>query len=335
MSSPSSSAMPVRPSRFYEASVDRAGGIPRLVLRVPRLNTSFRFTYAFHAREVRFETDHGDGFRSAFPETFSFHAQRHDPTELYLRFEDLWANPARLAPGANRRDGEEMVLRLFEVLPGYLEGLLDHLVERGEDAPVVRASEDVAVFALIVQRFIDDKQLADRSRLRTSGQHLRRLCLRALQTLMDARVQPEYIERLTNGEVEPVRVPRPPRPGLLLRPGRDRRRAHRCHSSPPPPSAPSTAGSRTSVSTRRIAPSRARAAPFGDRESEVMRVVALEGVGPAGALERSLPVPAPPAHRDTLRLLKKLETWLLRQYDIRDASAVMEHSARLEARPHP
>ena len=48
-----------------------------------------RVTYAFHAREVRFERDAGEGRQRLFPETFSFHAERHDPAELYFPLEDL------------------------------------------------------------------------------------------------------------------------------------------------------------------------------------------------------------------------------------------------------
>jgi hypothetical protein len=35
--------------------------LDRLELRVERLRLTFRFTYAFHAREVRFECDRGEG----------------------------------------------------------------------------------------------------------------------------------------------------------------------------------------------------------------------------------------------------------------------------------
>ena len=60
--------------------------LPRLELRGERLQLTFRFTLAFHAREVRFEIAQGDGpFERIFPETFSFHAARHDPTELFLQ----------------------------------------------------------------------------------------------------------------------------------------------------------------------------------------------------------------------------------------------------------
>ena len=46
-----------------------SSGLERLTLRLERLNLTFRFTYAFHAREVRFECDAGAGFERVFPET--------------------------------------------------------------------------------------------------------------------------------------------------------------------------------------------------------------------------------------------------------------------------
>ena len=143
-----------------------AAGIPRLEFRIERLKTSYRFSYAFHAREVRFERDSGAGFESVFPETFSFRAERNDPTELYLRFEDLWTNPRRLAPEAGRRDCEELVLRLLAALPGTLAGVLERLREDESESALLRAAEDVAVFAQIAIRFVNDKQLAKHPRLR-------------------------------------------------------------------------------------------------------------------------------------------------------------------------
>ncbi|MDJ0788341.1 MAG: hypothetical protein QNK05_16160 [Myxococcota bacterium] len=322
------SSTSARISGFYEASIDRAAGIPRLQFRVPRLHATFRITYAFHAREVRFEADTGSGFGPAFPETFSFHAERHDPTELYLRFEDVWTNPARLAPGAARRDAEEMVLRLLEALPGYLEEVLDQLVERGQEAPLVRASEDVAVFSLVVARFVDDKGLGDRSRLVTSGQHLRRLTLRALQTLMDARVRPEFVERLVAGEVVPVRGRDPHDLGFFY-----------ALAEGDPEEIDSSVTAATELAYYRWLEdvcldeeNRAferEGSPFGDREAEIMKVVALDGSGPVVRSRDLSPFLRQPGHRDCVRLLGKLENWFLRIYDVPNASALMTHGARM------
>ena len=96
-----------------EAPAIRGGGtdaLPRLELRVERLQLTFRLTLAFHAREVRFEVAHGEGaFERIFPETFSFHSSRHDPTELFLQLDDLLTK-SRLLGGRAR------YLRLHERL---------------------------------------------------------------------------------------------------------------------------------------------------------------------------------------------------------------------------
>ena len=41
----------------------------RLELRVERLHLTIRFTYAFHAREIRFECDTGAGFERLFDQS--------------------------------------------------------------------------------------------------------------------------------------------------------------------------------------------------------------------------------------------------------------------------
>jgi hypothetical protein len=145
-----------------------------------------RFTYAFHAREVRFERESDGAFVGVFPETFSFHPERHDPAELYLRLEDLWSNPARMAPEANRRDAEEAMMRLLAALPGYLCGIVDRLEASGASAPLERVCEDVAVFGQLTCRFIADKGLEDHPRLRIPRFHLRKLVLRTLLLVLRA-----------------------------------------------------------------------------------------------------------------------------------------------------
>ena len=42
--------------------MEETPALDRLELRSERLKLSFRFTYAFHAREVRFECDRGEGY---------------------------------------------------------------------------------------------------------------------------------------------------------------------------------------------------------------------------------------------------------------------------------
>ena len=60
------------------------GGLSRLEMRMERLALSFRFTFAFHAREIRIECDRGEGYQRVFPETFSVHGEHHDPPSCFF-----------------------------------------------------------------------------------------------------------------------------------------------------------------------------------------------------------------------------------------------------------
>ena len=129
------------------------GGLARLELRVERLKVTFRFTFAFHAREVRFECDAGDGFKRVFPETFSFHKDRHDPMELSLQLDDLQRRPRLLSARAHRRDSDELVSRLLAQAPRYLERVAAGL--ETQDLPPalrLRIHQDVALLCQILLR---------------------------------------------------------------------------------------------------------------------------------------------------------------------------------------
>jgi hypothetical protein len=69
--------------------------------------------------------------------------------------------------------------------------------------------------------------------------------------------------------------------------------------------------------------------PFGTREEETLAAILRPD---ARQLQRGadlVPFLRRPS-RDCLRILKKLETWFLRQYDIRHSSAVIHHATLLE-----
>ncbi len=181
-------------------------GLDRLELRVERLRLVFRFTYAFHAREVRFECDRGDGFERLFPETFSFHASRHDPAELLLQLSDLASKPQLLAPSARRRDAELLMSRLLLGVPRYLERLVARLEAEGrlDAAGLLRVQQDVAFIAQIFGRFAGDPEGEERHGLRQAALHLRKILYRALLRLMEARVEPAYLDAYIEGSVDPV-----------------------------------------------------------------------------------------------------------------------------------
>ena len=311
--------------------------LPRLELRIERLRASYRFTYAFHAREVRFERDDGSGYQSVFPETFSFHAARHDPTELYLRLDDLWTNPRRLSADASRRDAEELMTRLLAALPATLAGVLDRLAAGENRAAHLRACEDIAVFTLIAQRFLVDKNLAQLPRLQLASMHLRRVHLHALLPLVAARVSPEFTAKYVRGEVraeasaDPTELsffyalaanePAPARIDAQLM-GAAERAYHRWLEDV------CLAPDNSAFDEER--------SPFSEREAEVLRAV-LADAKPRATRARDLsPFLRRPRDRDCLRLLGKLETWFLRRYDVHHAALVRRHAEALkrgEGRP--
>lgn len=276
---------------------------------------------------MRFEKDEGAGYERVFPETFSFHADRHDPAELYLRLEDLWTNPQRLGK-ASRRDAEELMTRLLAALPAYLERVLDRLEAGASRAPFVRACEDVSVMGLVVQRFVSDKRITEDPRLGLACLHLRKLVLRSLLAVTAARVSPGFLERYARGEEQPER---PADPGEVaffhaIACGEDverhlvgatERAYHRwledvCLDE-----------SNRAFETEH--------SPFGDREDEVLAAACREGRGPVSRGRELSPFLSRRGDRDCLRLLKKLETWFLRQYDVHHAAVVLHHAANLRA----
>lgn len=286
-------------------------------------------TYAFHAREVRIERDSGSGFESLFPETFSFHADRHDPAELYLRIEDLWSNPQRLGPGAGRRDAEELVMRLLTALPGMLADVFRRLQEARDESSLIRASEDAAVFAQVALRFVGDKGLADQPRLRLSIPHLRKMLWRALATLVFARVRPEALEAYATGRAKPASSEDPYELSFFwaLAEGDagqiDERllaaaeRAHR-------------AWLEDVCLDEQSRVFEGEDSPFERREEEVLDAICEPG---CRHIERGRDLSIflrRPGSRDCQRLLSKLETYFLRQYDVHHAAALRHHAALLQ-----
>ncbi len=312
---PSGSASPPRPA------------IPRLEFRIERLRTVYRCTYAFHAREVRFERDTGDGFGNVFPETFSFHADRHDPAELYLRLEDLWSQPGLLGSRAGKRDAEELVLQLLAVLPASLAALLERLGEGESSAPLLRASEDVAVFGQVVLRFIHDKALVDHPRLRLARFHWRKLVWRSLLTVMEARVRPGFLESYRAGTADPTRSADPYDTSFF----------YALASGQADEIDPQLVGAAERAFTRWLdevcldEDNRAfesTASPFEDRETEVLLAISQGG---ARELDRGRDLTPflRRQGRDSQRILKRLEHWFLRQYDIHHAAAMLYHADAL------
>jgi hypothetical protein len=306
--------------------------VERLEHRIERLGVGLRFTWAFHAREVRFERSTGDSFERVFPETFSFHAERHDPAELYLQLDDLWTNPRRIAQEANRRDAERTVRRLAFALPRYLERTLDRLEAEGrlEGEALAHVHGDLVVLALVFSRFLADKGLAQEEDLRIPAFHLRKLTLRALDALVRRRVSPECVARFVASDEEGLESGEElSETGLFY----------------------ALAGSDRATAERWLLGMAERAwyqwledvcldesnqafevqdSPFADRETEVLRAVSLDGQRRLARGRDLVPFLRRSGNRDCLRALRGLEGWFLRQYDVYHAAVMIQHRGHLE-----
>ncbi len=306
-------------------------GLERLELRVPRLDLTFRFTFAFHAREVRFERDSGKGFERVFPETFSFRAGQHDPTELMLQLDDLLVQSRLLGERANRRDARQMMERLMAAAPGYLERISERVgsADSLSEEMHLRFHQDIALLAQILLRFVETRDLEPSRPIRVAGYILRRRIHRSLQVLVTDRVSPEYLTRYVAGEVNPVDPSDDPTESGFF---------HSVETGP------------QEVVDRMIIRMASRAfyqwvegvcldeenqafekgdSRFADREAEVLDAITRRG---ASEILRGADI-TPFLHRgdrDCIRLLGKLERWFLRQYDIRHSSAMIHHAGSLE-----
>lgn len=302
--------------------------LDRLELRLERLGVTFRFTYAFHAREVRFECDRGQGFERVFPETFSFHADRHDPAELFLQLSDLADKPRLLAPAARRRDSELLISRLVLTVPRYLEGVIEHLERdaRLEPRRLEQVYADIALLAQVMVRFTGQRQAEEHVGLRVSVFHLRKILYCTLDRLVRLRVDADYLDAYVRGRVDPVE------------PADDLSETGFFHALDHGDPA---AVNRILVRLAERAFHRwledvcldeenrafeMENSPFASREDEVRMAIAREGASLVERGRELSPWLRRPGNRDCLRILGKLEKWFLRQYDVHHAAAMIQHA---------
>lgn len=296
-----------------------------------------RFSWAFHAREVRFERvplSKGGAAAAAatplFAETFSFHLEHHDPFEFHLQLEDLWSDPRRLGEGATRREAQDALRRLLAGVPAYLERVLDGLAGSlpPSAAANIRIHGDLVVLAREIAGFVAEKELETQPALRLAILHLRKLVSRGADVLVRERVAPGAIEAWLAGSAVPAAAPEATARALL-------------QALAAPPDARSDAllldlGARafhewleeTCLDESNEA-FEGEGSPFDTREQEVLAAAVIE---PAGRLRRTAhlsPFLRRVASRDCQRLLRKLEVWFLRRYDVPRAAAVIRHAENL------
>jgi hypothetical protein len=307
--------------------------LPRLELRVERLQLNFRFTLAFQAREIRFEAaEDGGPFERIFPETFSFNAARHDPTELFLQLEDLLTKSAMLGPRARARDAKNLMIRILSSAPDYLNRLCLHMETSNRLGAEARLKfhQDVALLSQILIRFNETHDFGDRRQLRVSDSSLRRRMYESLRVLLSDRVESGYLEAYIAGRVQPI----------------------------DPNDDPSESGffqvleaGESEAVNRMIVRMTERAfylwlegvcldeenqvfekedSPFADRETEVLAAIVSDA---ADSMERGSDLMPflRRSDRNCQRILGKLERWFLRSYDIQHSSAIIHHAAMLSS----
>jgi len=274
---------------------------------------------------VRFERDVGEGFVRLFPETFSFHADRHDPAELYLQLTDLARKPQLLSSRANPRDAQLLVSRLVVGVPRHLERLLERLETeaRLQEQAMTRVYEDVAILAQILSRLVSASDVAERPGIRMASYHLRKLVFRCLFALVERRVTPSYRDAYAGGKVDPVD------------PADDLSEAGFFYTME---SGEQDAVNRSLVRLAERSFYRwleevcldednrafeVEGSPFEDRETEVLRAIAHKPGGETLRTQDLSPFLRRPGNRDCLRVLRKLSAWFLRQYDIYHAAAMI------------
>ena len=302
------------------------------MLAVDRLGLRVRFTWAFHARELRFERETPEGFVPLFPETFSFHLDRHDPFELQLQFEDLWSDPRRLDAAATRRDSQDLVRRMLAGAPGYVEAVLDQLAQGGRlsGAASVRVHADAVVLARVVARFLREKELESHPETRFTRFHLRKLVWRASWALVRERVGDERLEEWLAAPAAGARRSPPAfteRELMQALAGDDDAEA-----APLVLALAERAFHRWLEDTCLDGDNEAfesEGSPFASREDEVLAVVSIDPQSRLRRVSHMTPLLRRQGSRDCLRVLRALEVWFLRQYDVPRAGAVIRHEENL------
>jgi hypothetical protein len=281
---------------------------------------------------VRFEREGAEGFEPLFPETFSFHLQRHDPLELHLQLEDLWSDPRRIGTDVTRRDAQAVMRRLLAAAPAYVESILDQLDREGRlsGAASVRVHADVVVFARALAHFVREKELETHPELRYARFHLRKLVWRAAWALVRERVGPERLEGWLRADAAATRRAAASftERALLeaLATGSDdevaplvlalaERAFHRWLED-------------TCLDTANEA-FESEDSPFASREKEVLAVASVDPAGRLRHLSHLSPLLRRASSRDCLRILRALGVFFLRHYDVPRAAALIRQEENL------
>jgi hypothetical protein len=194
----------------------------------------------------------------------------------------------------------------------------------------LRVNQDVALLSQLLLRFIETRDLASARPIRVAAFLLRKQIYRSLRVLMGGRVDPEWLSRWVAGEedaVDPSDDPSESGFFHVLETGDGRavdrmvtRMAERAFYM-------WLDGVCLDEDNKAF---EKEDSPFGSREDEVLAAILGQE---AVRLERGADLVAflRRPSRDCMRILKKLEAWFLRQYDIRHSSAIIHHAALMES----
>jgi len=224
------------------------------------------------------------------------------------------------------------VLRLLAALPRVLAGVLDRLKDDESEAALLRAAEDVAVFAQVVIRFVNDKQLEKHPRVRMAAFHLRQLVVRAFEVLVRARVRPEFREAYVAGRTA-VEAPEDPTDVSFF---------YALGSGDPERIDPAVMGAAERAWQRWVegvcleadnGAFESELSPFEGRATEVLHAVTRPGIRSVDRARDLTLFLRRPANRDCLRILGRLEHFFLRQYDVHHAAVMRHHAESLRSGP--
>jgi len=215
-------------------------------------------------------------------------------------------------------------------LPRHLEAVTRRLesdTRLGRDA-LQRVWQDVALIAQIALRFASGSSQEERPGLRIAVLHLRKLVYGSLYRLLD-RAEPDYLEAYVAGQVDPF----DPADDLsetgffATLEGNDQAAINRCV---------------VRLAERHFyrwledvcldedsSAFESEDSPFESREMEVRHAIHARGETLVTRGRDLVPFLRRPHHKDCLRVLKKLEAWFLRQYDVHHAAVMIQHAANL------
>lgn len=309
-----------------------ARAVPPLVFAIERAGVRVRLTWAFHAREIRFERAVQGGFEPLFPETFSFHLESHDPAELHLQLEDLWSDARRLGERVTRRDAQELMRRLVAAAPRYVESVLDQLEREGRlTGPAsVRVHADVVVLARALARFVREKELEGHPDTRYTRFHLRKLVWRASWALVRDRVGPERLEAWLASGVDARRDTT----GFTERALLEALASGSDDEVAPLVLALAERSFHRWLEDTCLDPANeafdTEDSPFASREEEVLAVTSTDPGGRMRRASQLSPFLRRAGSRDCLRILQSLGAFFLRQYDVPRAAALIRQEENVQ-----